>query len=285
MEKGPSRTAVRTAIHRAAHLLLDGNPKILTDKFAGAFAGYGSDADLLHALETLKLFDPPRMRAVCTVRNRYAEDELEGAFRRGVAQYVILGAGLDSFAYRRPERIASVEVFEIDHPTSQAWKRARIAELGIAPPPRLHHLPIDFERQTLTEGLVAGGLDRKIPALFAVLGVAQYLTQDALSQMLRDIAETSAPGSELVMQYVAPLESLETSEAALAQALAKRAVESGERWLSFYEPVEMERRLREAGFGAISQFGRDVATERYLRNRTDGLTLPAYFQMTKAQVG
>ena len=170
-------------------------------------------------------------------------------------------------------------------PQSQAWKRARVAELGIAPPPRLHHLPIDFERQTLTEGLVAGGLDRKIPALFAVLGVAQYLTQDALSQMLRDIAETSAPGSELVMQYVAPLESLETSEAALAQALAKRAVESGERWLSFYEPVEMERRLREAGFGAISQFGRDVATERYLRNRTDGLTLPAYFQMTKAQVG
>ena len=97
MEKGPSRTAVRTAIHRAAHLLLDGNPKILTDKFAGAFAGYGSDADLLHALETLKLFDPPRMRAVCTVRNRYAEDELEGAFRRGVAQYVILGAGLEFF--------------------------------------------------------------------------------------------------------------------------------------------------------------------------------------------
>jgi methyltransferase (TIGR00027 family) len=283
VEKGPSRTAVRTAIHRAAHLLLDGNPKILTDTFAGAFAGYASDADLLRALETLKLFEP-RMRAVVTVRNRYAEDELADAFRRGVTQYVILGAGLDSFAYRRSEPMASVQVVEIDHPASQAWKRARIAELGIAPPSRLHHLPIDFERQTLGEGLAAGGLDLKIPVFFAVLGVAQYLTKGALSQMLRDIAETTAPGSELVMQFVAPLESLETSDAALAYALANRAIESGERWLGFYEPAEMERHLREAGFGAISQFGRELASERYLRNRTDGLTLPGYFQMIKAQV-
>jgi methyltransferase (TIGR00027 family) len=269
-------------------LLLDDNPKILADTFASAFAGYACDTDLLGALESLQLFDRqfefPRLRAAFTVRNRYAEDELADAFRRGVAQYVILGAGLDSFAYRRPERMVSVEVFEIDHPASQAWKRARIAELGIVPPPRLHHLPIDFERQTLAEGLIAGGFDREIPALFAVLGVAQYLTKDALSQMLRDIAGTSLPGSELVLQYVAPPESFETSEAALVQALANRAVESGERWLSFYEPVEMERRLREAGFGAISQFGRDLATERYLRNRTDGLTLPAYFQMIQALV-
>jgi methyltransferase (TIGR00027 family) len=279
---------MRTAIHRAAHLLLDDDPKILTDIFARAFAGYANDEELLRALESLQLFDRrfefPRLRAAFTVRNRYAEDQLADLCGDGVRQYVILGAGLDSFAYRRPEAMASVEVFEIDHPASQAWKRARIAELGIAPPPRLHHLPIDFERQTLAGGLLAGGFDRKVPALFAVLGVAQYLTEDALSQMLRDIAETSSPGSLLILQYVAPLESLESSEATLAKAMAKRAIESGEPWVSFYEPAEMERRLCQAGFGALSQFGRDLATERYLRNRTDGLAMPGYFQMVKARV-
>ncbi len=275
-------------MHRAAHLLLDDDPKILADTFARALAGHASDADLLRALESIQLFGlplaAPRLRAIFTARNRYAEDELADAVKRGVTQYVILGAGLDSFAYRRPERMASLDVFEIDHPASQAWKRARVAELGIAPPPRLHHLPIDFERQTLAEGLTDSAKDLDAPAFFSLLGVAQYLTKDALLQILRDVAETCAPGSELVMQFVVPLTMLAAEEAALAHALADRAMATGEPWLSFYEPVEMESHLREAGFETISHFGRDLATERYFRNRTDGLSLPGYFQMMKAQV-
>ncbi len=233
MEKGPSRTAVRTAIHRAAHLLLDGNPGTLTDTFAGAFAGYASDADLLRALETSQ-----------TIRTAHARPSspYEIATPRTNSR-TPSGVASPNTSYLEPASIPSLiddrnrwrrsRSSRSTTPRSQAWKRARIAELGIAPPSRLHHLPIDFERQTLGEGLAAGGLDLKIPVFFAVLGVAQYLTKGALSQMLRDIAETTAPGSELVMQFVAPLESLETSDAARAYALANRAIESGEKmaWL------------------------------------------------------
>ena len=284
LQQGPSRTAIRTAIHRAAHLLLDDDPKILTDTFARAFAGYDSDADFLRALENLPLFEFPRLRAIFTARNRYAEDELADAVKRGVSQYVILGAGLDSFAYRRPESIASLDVFEIDLPATQAWKCARVAKLGIPPPRRLHHLAIDFERQTLAEGLTGSVVDLEAPAFFSLLGVAQYLTKDALSRTLRDVVETSVPGSEQVLQFVAPPTILAPEEAALVNALANRAMENGEPWLSFYEPADMERHLREAGFSSVSHFDRDLATERYFRNRTDGLSLPGYFQMMKAQV-
>jgi methyltransferase (TIGR00027 family) len=282
-QQSPSRTAIRTAVQRAAHLLLDNDPKILADPFARAFAGYGSDTEMLRALDPTQLLDSPRLRTLFVLRNRYAEDELVQAIARGIEGYVILGAGLDSFAYRRPDLMASLDVFEVDHPASQAWKRARVAELGIPVPARLHHVAIDFERTTFADGLAENAVDRGRQMFISMLGVAQYLTKDALARTLRDVAATTAPGSEMVMQYVVPLSTFAGDEAALVKGLAARASTSQEPWLSFYEPAEMGRVLVDAGFGDIVHFGKEEATERYLRSRTDGLRLPAYFQMIKAR--
>jgi methyltransferase (TIGR00027 family) len=283
-QKGPSRTAIGTAVHRAAHLLLDEDPKILVDPFARAFAGYASDAEMLHALASLEMIEFPRMRAVFTLRSRYTEDELAGAIIRGIDQYIILGAGLDSFAYRRPDLIASLEVFEVDHPASQAWKRARVAELGIAVPTHLHHVPIDFERQTLAQGLSESIVDLGKPVFLSLLGVLQYLTTDATLRTLRDVAATTASGSELVFQFVVPPATLARDEAALVTAFAERNGAAGEPWLSHFEPAEMERHLLVAGFGRVVHFGPEEATERYLRGRGDGLCMPAYFHMIKASI-
>jgi methyltransferase (TIGR00027 family) len=283
-QKGPSRTAIGTAVHRAAHLLLDEDPKILVDPFARAFAGYASDAEMLQALASMEMIEFPRMRAVFTVRSRYAEDELVGAIIRGIDQYIILGAGLDSFAYRRPDVSASLDVFEIDHPASQAWKRARVAELGIAAPTHLHHVPIDFEQRTLGEGLVESTVDLRKPVFLSLLGVTQYLTPDAVLSTLRDVAATTARGSELVFQFVVPATTLTGDEAALVTAFAERNGAAGEPWLSYFEPAEMERHLLGIGFSRVVHFGPEEATERYLRGRGDGLCMPAYFHVIKASI-
>ncbi|MBV8854640.1 MAG: class I SAM-dependent methyltransferase, partial [Sinobacteraceae bacterium] len=281
----PSRTAVRTALHRAAHLLLDADPKILEDRFARAFAGYESDDALLRALDGMALVDFPRMRALFCVRSRYAEDELVRACSRGVGQYVVLGAGLDSFAYRRPEALATLDVFEIDHPATQEWKRARVEQLGIAAPAWLHYAPVDFEHATLAQGLAVSGIDLTRPIFFSWLGTTQYLSTDAVRQTLEAVAAVSAPGSELVMQVIVPPARLAPEEAALVSALAARAASVGEPWLSYFEPANLARDLCMAGFGGVTHFDQRQATARYLQDRADGLTLPAYFHMITVQLG
>jgi methyltransferase (TIGR00027 family) len=284
-QRSPSRTAIGTAVHRAAHLLLDDDPKILVDPFARAFAGYASDTEMLQAVASMEMIEFPRMRALFALRSRYAEDELARAIVRGIDQYIILGAGLDSFAYRRPELMASLDVFEVDHPASQAWKRARVAELGIAAPTHLHHVSIDFERQTLGEGLAESIVDLGKPVFLSLLGVAQYLTPDATLRTLRDVAATTARGSELVFQFVVPPATLARNEAALVTAFAERNGAAGEPWLSYFEPAEMECHLLVAGFSRVVHFGPEEATERYLRGRGDGLCMPAYFHIIKASIG
>ena len=230
--KGPSQTAVWTAMLRAAHYLLDAEPKILADPFARIFAGFSSDGELLKTLDALAYPDYARMRALFALRNRYAEDELEQAVRRGTSQYIILGAGWDSFAYRRPDLMRTLEVYEVDHPASQALKRERVAELGIETPATLHYVPIDFERETLDEGLAAGGVNRHALAFFSWLGVTQYLTPEAVLRTLGEIAAVAAPGSELVFQFVVPAATLSGEEGAVVTAYATRAAGIGEPWLS-----------------------------------------------------
>ena len=285
--RGPSRTAVRTAMYRAAHYLLDDEPKILADLFARLFAGFSTDEELLKTLAdgSWSPVDFPRMRTNFGLRNRYAEDELFQAVQRGVSQYIMLGAGLDSFAYRRPDFMRTVEVYEVDHPASQRWKRERVAELGIETPAKLHYVPIDFEQETLAKGLQAGGVNRHARAFFSWLGVIQYLTLEAALQTLREVARASAPGSELVFEFIVPAATLSRDEGAPVCTLAARAAEVGEPWLSFFEPVDLQTHLRDIEFGHIFHFGPQQATERYLLGRTGGLRLPAYFRMIKAGVG
>lgn len=284
-ERGPSRTAINTATLRAAHYLLDAEPKILDDRFARAFAGFSSDEALSKTLSALAYPDIPRMRTLFALRNRYAEDELVRAMERGASQYIILGAGLDSFAYRRPDLLQTLDVYEVDHPASQAWKRERIKELGIKIPGRLRYVPIDFERETLTEGLAAAEVNIHAATFFSWLGVTQYLTSAAVLRTLREIAEIAAPGSEIVFQFVVPAATLASEEGSLVKTLAALAAAAGEPWLSFFAPDEMETHLKQMGFAKIHHFGPEQATERYLLGRTDGLRLPAYFHMINAVVG
>jgi methyltransferase (TIGR00027 family) len=283
-ERGPSRTAIVTAALRAAHYLLDAEPKILDDKFARAYAGFASDDELLKAINSASIPDFVRMRTLFALRNRYAEDELGRAIEHGTSQYIILGAGLDSFAYRRPDLLHSLDVYEVDHPASQAWKRARIQELGIKQPARLHYVPIDFEQETLTAGLTAGGINFNAPMFFSWLGVTQYLFPATVLDTLREIAELAAAGSEIAFQFVVPPATLAGDERALVTELAARAAAIGEPWLSFFEPEELEAHLKRIGFGKVLHFGPQQATERYLLGRSDGLSLPAYFRMITAGI-
>jgi methyltransferase (TIGR00027 family) len=283
-ESGPSRTAITTATLRAAHYILDAEPKILDDRFARAFAGFASDDQLLQALNEVSYPDFGRMRTLFALRNRYAEDELSKAIEQGTSQYIILGAGLDSFAYRRSDLMGALDVFEVDHPASQAWKCARVAELGIKTPTRLHYVPIDFERETLTAGLTMAGIDFTDRTFFSWLGVTQYLSAGVVLGTLREVAELATPGSEIVFQFVVPAASLPGNEGALVETLAARAAAVGEPWLSFFEPEELEAHLRQMGFAKVFHFSPQQATERYLLGRTDDLRVPAYFHMIRAGV-
>ncbi len=282
--EGPSRTAVASAVHRAAHLLLDAEPKILIDPFARAFAGYDSDAGLLHDIRSRALHEFPRMRTALTLRHRYAEDELAVAMAGGVGQLIILGAGLDSFAYRRPDLAGTLEVFEVDQLVSQAWKLGRVAELGLARPPHLHHVPIDLAHHKLKEHLAAGGVDFSRPVFLTWLGGIQYLTSEAVQQVLAELGDILALNSGIAIQYVVPPDTLAPGETALVEKLAAKAASFGEPWHSYFSPAEIGRMLKRAGFNGISHAGPREATERYLNGRSDGLNLPAYFHMVQAWI-
>jgi methyltransferase (TIGR00027 family) len=283
--RGPSRTAIQVAIRRAAHHLLDDDPKILSDPFARAFAGFATDDALLDALGKLPLGDVPWMRAPFVLRNRYAEDELARAFRKGISQYVILGAGLDSFAYRRPEFMRTLDIFEVDHPASQAWKRGRVAELGIPVPATLQYVAVDFETATLTEGLTSAGVNLGAPAFFSWLGVTQYLTPETVLGTLREIATIGAAGTEVAVQFMPPATTLSNDEAGLLTALATGAAKVGEPWLSFFEPRELTNHLHKMGYRDITHFGPQEAWATYLAGRKDGMRAPEYFRMVKAELG
>jgi methyltransferase (TIGR00027 family) len=284
MEVGsPSRTAILSAIHRAAHLLIDDPPKIFVDPFARTFAGFSSDDELLATIDKYAFADFAAHRAWFALRSRYTEDQLAAAVASGTAQYVILGAGLDSFAYRRPAALLGLRIFEVDHPSSQAWKRARLSELGMEAPPTLHYVPIDFERETLTAGLNAGGIDRNAKTFFSWLGVIQYLTSDAILKALQEIASITTAGSEIVATFVVPGFILNQAESELFASLSERAASIGEPWLTLLEPSQMIALMEQAGFGNVCCFGPDDMARIY--PSSDALRMPGYLRLIKGCVG
>jgi methyltransferase (TIGR00027 family) len=297
MEEGrPSSTARGAAMLRAAHVLLDGEPKILTDNFALALSGVESEAELRTALETMHADFAQRatpelahslvrhLRASVTMRSRYTEDELRKAITRGVRQYVILGAGLDSFAYRRRDLEKVVQVFEVDHPATQEWKRTRLRELQIELPPNLTFIPINFENQTLTEALRAGGCRLEEPVFFSWLGVTGYLTEEAIFKTLREVA-TAAAGSEIVFSYSVREELLDRESQQMRAALKGQVASRGEPTLSLFEPTSLAARVKALGFAQVWDFGPEAANARYFAGRTDGLRVAPLTHLMKARVG
>ncbi|MBI0293389.1 class I SAM-dependent methyltransferase [Streptomyces sp. PRKS01-29] len=264
----PDSSAVRTALWRAMHVQVDPPPHVLEDEVGLRLAAPG--ADWRHRPD----MDPDAtsgFRAAIVARARFIEDLIAEQADRGVTQYVILGAGLDTFAQRRPEIASRVRVFEVDQPGTQAWKRQRLDELGYGVPDWLHLVPVDFEAsEDWLRGLAAAGFDSGGPAVIVSTGVTMYLTKDATAATLRQIAGL-APGSTLAMTFLLPTELLDDADRPGLRASEEGAQASGTPFISFYEPSEMLELAREAGFQDVRHVSGASHAERYFADRSDGL--------------
>jgi methyltransferase (TIGR00027 family) len=261
-------TAVRVALWRAMHVQVDPPPHVLEDEIGLQLAGPDDswrDRPDMHPAGT------SRFRAAIVARARFIEDLVVEQAGRGVAQYVILGAGLDTFAQRRPEIAARLRVFEVDQPGPQAWKRQRLIELGFGIPEWLRLVPVDFEAGgSWWEQLIAAGFDPGQPAVVVSTGVSMYLTKDSNAATLRQLAGL-APGSTLAMTFLLPAELLDAEDRPGFQVAERGARAAGTPFISFYTPDEMLALAREAGFKDAEVVAGTLLTERYFAGRTDGL--------------
>jgi methyltransferase (TIGR00027 family) len=261
-------TAVRVALWRAMHVEIDPPPHVLEDQIGLRLAapddGWQSRPDM-HPQGT------SRFRASIVARARFIDDLVVEQAGRGVSQYVILGAGLDSFAQRWPEIASRLTVFEIDQPSPQAWKRQRLTELGYGVPEWLRFVPVDFEAGgSWLERIKAAGFDDSQPAVVASAGVSLYLTKHAIAATLREIAAL-APGSTLAMTFILPLEFAEPEERPAVEAAMNGARASGTPFISFFTPTEISALAREAGFKQVQHVPAALLTQRYFAGRADGL--------------
>jgi methyltransferase (TIGR00027 family) len=264
----PDSTAVRTALWRALHLEVDAPPHVLDDRIGLQLAA--PEPDWRHRPD-MNEYATPGVRASIVSRARFIEDLVTEQADHGVAQYVLLGAGLDTFAQRRSEIASRITVFEVDQPGPQAWKRQRLVELGFGVPEWLRLVPVDFETtSSWWDGLLANGFDVDKPAVVASLGVSMYLTREATAATLRQSA-TLAPGSTLAMTFMRPLELVEPEEQTMHQATAAAARASGTPFISYYAPDEILAMARDAGFATARHVAAGDYTQRYFADRTDGL--------------
>lgn len=266
----PDNTAVRTALWRALHVLADSPPHVFEDvlglKLADPDPAWRNRPDM-------SAFTRP-FRASIVARARFVEDLLEQQVTRGVNQYVILGAGLDTFAQRRPELASRLVVYEVDQPGTQEWKRQRLVDLGFGVPPYLRLVPVDFEAgEAWLDRLVASGFDSSQPAMLTSMGVSMYLSRDAVAAMLRQIAGL-APGSTFVMSFLVPIDQVDRDIRSGVERAAQGARANGTPWLSFFSPAEMLSLAREAGFAYVQHVSSRELAERYFAGRPDGLRPP-----------
>jgi methyltransferase (TIGR00027 family) len=267
MQEGKfSRTAQRVAIRRAAHQLLD-QPHVLDDPLALRIIGEEAAAELRGNPKEHPAF-ARAFRAFMVARSRFAEDELASAYARGVRQYVVLGAGLDTFAYRSPH--AGLRVFEVDHPATQEWKREQLLAAEIAIPSSLTFAPVDFEQQTLGAGLELCGFETRAPAFFSWLGVVPYLTREACMTTLRWIAKLPA-GSGVVFDFAIDPTLLNAGQREAFDALSKRVAAAGEPFQLFFGPAKLQDELRSLGFHRTEFLQGKQINERYFQDRADGL--------------
>jgi methyltransferase (TIGR00027 family) len=267
MQEGTfSRTAQRVAIRRAAHQLLD-QPRVLDDPLALRIIGSEAEDTLRSNPKEDHAFSRA-FRAFMAARSRYAEDELAHAVTRGVTQYVVLGAGLDTFAYRNPH--PDLRVFEVDHPATQAWKRERLQAAGIAIPASLTFVPVDFERQTLADGLGQSGFDAGAAAFFSWLGVTPYLTREACMITLSFVAKMPA-GSGVVFDFAVDRALLNPGQRMALDALSRRVARYGEPLQLFFDPGKLRDELKSLGFGSTEFLQGKELNARYFKDRDDGL--------------
>lgn len=276
-----SHTADRVAAHRAAHQVLD-RPPIFVDPLARRIL----DQEVARALE----LDPhaytrsrlaPYVRAFCAVRSRFAEDQLAAAFARGVRQYLILGAGYDTFAYRNP--FPELRVFEVDHPATQESKRVRLAAASIDIPDSLTFVPVDFSTTALRDTLGEHGFDLAAPAFCSWLGVVVYLELPAIEETLRVVGSLPT-GTEIVLDYAPPPSSLSRPAQMVIEYMERRVERIGEPWKTYFSPDDLRVVLHRARFSRIDDYGPDDLTVLYLTGRDDGLRLGEAGHLAHARV-
>jgi methyltransferase (TIGR00027 family) len=264
----PDGTAVRVALWRAMHVQVDPVPHVLHDEIGLRLAAPG---DGWRRRGDMDPRATSRYRAGIVARARFVEDLVTEQAGHGVGQYVILGAGLDTFAQRRPEIASRLRVFEVDRPGPQAWKRQRLTDLGYGVPGWLRLVPVDFEAgASWWERVVAAGFDAGQPAIVASAGVTMYLTKDANAATLRQLASL-APGSTVAVTFQPPLELLEEDERPGRQVVEKGARAAGTPFISFYAPSDMLALARDAGFAHARHVSAAMLNQRYFAGRTDGL--------------
>ena len=267
----PDSSAVRTALWRALHVFLDAPPHVLED-FVGLQLA-APDPDWRERPD----MDPVRtrpFRASIVARARFIEDLVEEQFKLGVTQYVILGAGLDTFAQRRTELASQLTVFEVDQPATQGWKVDRLIELDLGIPSWLHFVPVDFEAgDDWLKRLIDAGFDPTKPAVVASTGVSMYITKDATIGTLRQAAAL-APGTTFAMSFILPIELVSDEVRTGMEMSIKGARERGTPFISFYEPDEIVNMARDAGFKDAEHIASSTLAQRYFRGRADGLRPP-----------
>jgi methyltransferase (TIGR00027 family) len=267
MQEGTfSKTAQRVAIRRAAHQLLD-QPRVLDDPLALRVIGTEAAEALRSNPKEHHAFSRA-FRAFMAARSRYAEDELARAIALGVTQYVVLGAGLDTFAYRNPH--PGLRVFEVDHPDTQAWKRTQLQAANIPIPSSLTFVPIDFERQTLADALKHSVFIPTAAAFFSWLGVTPYLTREACLTTLGLIA-TMPAGSGVVFDFAVDPGLLNAGQRQALAALSRRVARYGEPLQLFFDPGKLQEELLTLGFHRTEFLQGKELNARYFKDRKDGL--------------
>jgi methyltransferase (TIGR00027 family) len=263
----PSNSALRVAKLRAVHQLLD-DPIIFNDSFALPILGPELEAEIRE--DPFQYNDPLSrgLRASLVARSMFAEDELRNVVQAGVTQYVVLGAGLDTFALRNAD--ASLQVFEVDHPSTQEWKKGLLQDAGLSIPQSMTFVAVDFEKKSLAEGLREAGFRADQPAYFSWLGVTFYLTKDAIFEALRFVASLPK-GSAIAFDYGVQRSMLNPIERVVNEYLARIIEEQGEPWISFFDPAAFADDVRKLGFSHVDNLGPDDLNPRYFFRRKDGL--------------
>lgn len=278
-----SYMAEQTALFRAAHQVLDADPKILLDPLALSLLG-DNTAERIEANRDFYTMSPiVKARTFTIMRSRYTEDELSAAIDRGIRQYVILGAGLDTSPYRSGHPSEKIDTYEIDHPDTQRWKLERLAAAGISIRENVRHIAIDFERQSLTEGLAKSDFDFDQPSFFSWLGVTYYLRPSSVQTMFVQIANSPA-SSQLIFDFVVDDSVLDDAGRADVATISVHAEKRNEPWLSRYGPDHLQDTLIRAGFSEIFYLSHELAIDTYLKDRSDGLAIHPAIQMMCARV-
>lgn len=263
----PDHTALRTALWRALHVEIDSKPHVFTDEIGVRLV----NEDNWRSRPDMNPDFCKSMRASIVGRARFIEDLVEENSQKKNMQYVILGAGLESFAQRRPEIARHLQIFELDQPSPQAWKQQRLKELGYETPDYLHFVPVNFEAgQSWWEQIIAAGFNKSHPAVVVSTGVSMYLSREANFETLKQVAEL-ASGSTLAMTFMLALELLPTQERAIMEFVMKRAAESSTPFLSLFKPEEILDLANRAGFKKADYVSADDIFQRYFAQRTDGL--------------